>query len=110
MAIGLQKGSVSTLPELSKSLRLGYDTLERILEELTSVDMVRKVEGNGWVLMRDANHIRVNELLRLFVLNRDSLPARENGDPLQHWLVACAMQLEQNMDITLQELFARQAA
>lgn len=31
MASGLQKGSVSTLPELSKSLRLGYDTLERIL-------------------------------------------------------------------------------
>jgi len=110
MASGLQNGSVSTLPELSKSLRFGYDTLESILEELVGVDMVRKVEGNGWVLMRDADHIRVNELLRLFVLNRDSLPAGKNDDPLQHWLVECAGQLEQSTDITLHELFARQAS
>lgn len=110
LASGLQRGSVSTLPELSKSLLLGYDTLEKILDELAGVGMVRKVEGNGWVLMRDANHIRVTELMRLFVLNRDSLPAGKNDDPLQHWLVDCAAQLEQSTDITLQELFARQAS
>jgi len=62
------------------------------------------------VLMRDADHIRVNELLRLFVLNRDSLPTGKNDDPLQHWLVECAGQLEQSTDITLHELFARQAS
>jgi membrane protein len=110
MANALQNGSVSTLPGLSRSLRLGYDTLEKVLEELASVDLVRKVEGNGWVLLRDAGHIRVNELLRLFVLNHDSLPAGINGDPLQNWLVECAGQLEQSADITLQELFARRAA
>jgi len=60
--------------------------------------------------MRDADHIRVNELLRLFVLNRDALPAGKNDDPLQHWLGDCAGQLEQSTDITLHELFARQAA
>lgn len=74
------------------------------------MDMVRKVEGNGCVLMRDPDHIRVSELLRLFVLNRDSLPAGKKGEPLQHWLMACAKQLEQNTDITLRELFARQTA
>jgi membrane protein len=110
MASGLLKGSVSTLPELSRSLRLGYDTLEKILEELAGVDMVRKVEGNGWVLLRDTSHIRANELLRLFVLNRDSLPAVKNDDPLQRWLMDYAVQLEQSADITLQELFERQAA
>lgn len=110
MASGLQNGSVSTLPELSKSLRLSYDTLEGILEELASVDMVRKVEGNGWVLLRDTSHIRANELLRLFVLNRDSLPAGKNDDPLQHWLIAYAGQLEQSADISLQELFELKAS
>ena len=110
MANGFLNGSVSTLPEMSRSLRLGYDTLESILEELVSVDMVRKVEGNGWVLLRDADHIRVNELLRLFVLNRDSLPAGKNDDPLQHWLIAYARQLEQSADISLQELFELKAA
>jgi membrane protein len=107
MVSGLQKGSVSTLPELSKSLRLGYDTLEKILDELANVNMVRKVEGNGWVLMRDADHIRVTELLRLFMFNRDLLPMGKDDDPMHQWLIIFAGQLEQSTDITLHELFAR---
>jgi DNA-binding IscR family transcriptional regulator len=98
------------LPELSKTLRLGYDTLEEILEGLAGADMVRKVEGSGWVMTRDANHIRITELLRLFVLDRDSLPAGKNEDPLRRWLADYAVKLEQDAAITLQELFARQAA
>ena len=110
MADGFQQGRVSTLPELSKSLRLGYDALEKILEDLAGADIVRQVEGNGWLLMRDVNHIRATELLHLFVLDRGSFPAQQNDDPLQQWLAACAGQLEQSTDITLQELFARRAA
>jgi membrane protein len=109
MANGFQQGRVSTLPELSRSLRLGYDALEEILEDLAGADMVRKAEGNGWLLMRDVNHIRATELLHLFVLDRGSLPTGQNGDPLQQWLAACAGQLEKNTDITLQELFARRS-
>lgn len=110
MADGFQRGQVTTLPELSQSLRLGYDALEEILDDLASADMVRQAEGNGWLLMRDVNHIRAAELLRLYVLDRGSLPAKQNDDPLQQWLAACAGQLEQSADITLQELFARRSA
>jgi membrane protein len=110
MAKGFQQGRVSTLPELSKTLLLGYDTLENILDDLAGADMVRKAEGDGWLLMRDMNHIRAAELLHMFVLDRGSLPAKHNDDPLQQWLAACSDQLEQSTDITLQELFARQAA
>lgn len=110
MANGFQQGKVSTFPEMSKSLHIGYDELERILEKLASADMVRKAEGQGWLLMRDANHIRASELLHLFVLDRGSLPAKQNDDPLQQWLAACADQLEQSTDITLHELFARRSA
>ena len=110
MANGFQQGRVSALPELSKSLRLGYDALEKILEDLAGADMVRKVEGSGWLLMRDVNHIRATKLLHLFVLDRGALPARQNDDPLQQWLAVCAQQFDQNTDITLRELFARQAA
>jgi len=110
MANGFQQGRVCTLPKLSKSLRLGYDALENILDELASVDMVRKAEGEGWLLMRDVNHIRATQLLHLFVLDRGSLPVKESDDPLQKWLAACVDQLDQSTDITLQELFARQAA
>ncbi len=110
LANGLHSGSVSTLPVLSRSLRLGYDTLEKLLAELAGIEMVHKVEGNGWALTRDPGHIRASELVRLLVLDRDSLPRAKQDDPLQQWLVSCAGRLEQDTDITLQELFARQAS
>jgi membrane protein len=108
MISGFEQGRVSTFPEISRSLRIGYDELESILEKLVSADMVRKAEGQGWLLMRDGNRIRVKELLNLFVLELEALPARPAGDPLQEWLEACAGQLEQNTDITLKELFDRE--
>lgn len=109
LASGLQRGRVSTFPELSRSLYLGYDSLEEILGKLETADLVRKAEGQGWLLMRDANHIRAAELLRLFVLDSGSLPAGRGDDPLRQWIAACAGQLEQSADLTLQELFARSA-
>ena len=107
MVNGLQQGQMSTLPQLSKALTLGYDALEDILEKLASANMVRRAEGHGWLLMRDAGHIRGTELLDLFVLNNSVSLADKNEDSLQQWLTACTNQLERNTDITLQELFAR---
>jgi len=109
MINGFQQGKVSTFPEMSKSLHIGYDELEKILEKLASADMVRKAEGQGWLLMRDGNQIRASELLDLFVLDRDSLPAQQTGDPLLQWFATCAEQIEQSTDVTLKELFARNA-
>ena len=108
MISGFEQGKVSTFPEMSRSLRIGYDELEAILEKLVSADMVRKAEGQGWLLMRDGNHIRARELLNLFVLDLGSLPVSPAGDPLREWLEACAGQLEQNTDVTLKELFYRE--
>lgn len=110
MAKGLQQGRVSIFTELSRSLYLDYDTLDNILDKLEGADMVRKTGRNGWLLMRHTNRILASELLSLFVLGRDSMPIGQNDDPLQQWILACADQLEQNADVTLQELFARSAA
>ncbi|MGA8862570.1 MAG: YihY family inner membrane protein [Gallionella sp.] len=109
MIAAFEQGQVCTFPEMSKSLHIGYDELEIILEKLAGADMVRKAEGQGWLLMRDGNHIRARELLGLFVLDRESLTAKQSSDPLQQWLAACAEQFEQSADITLEELFARKA-
>jgi len=107
---GFQQGEVSTFPEMSKSLHIGYDELDKILEKLAKANIVRKAEGQGWLMMRDGNLIRAKELLHLFVLDRGSLLTKQNGDPLRQWLIDCTDQLELGTDITLQELFARQAA
>lgn len=108
MVDGLRDGKVSTLPELSNALHLSYDTLETIFEKLAAAGMICKAEGEGWLMLRDAQHIRAAELLRLFVLDRASISAE--GDPLRQWLADCAAHLEQNADLSLQELFARGAA
>lgn len=110
MVSGFQQGTVNTFPEMSKSLHIGYDELERILEKLASADMVRKAEGQGWLLMRDANNIRASELLHLFVLDSGTLLAEQNDDPLRQWFSTSARQLEQSTDLSLQELLERSPA
>lgn len=110
MVQGFKQGRVSTFLEMSKSLHLGYDSLEKILEKLAGAGMVSKAQGAGWLLLRDASHIRASELTSLFVLNRAELVVQENGDPLRGWLADCARQLEQGSDLSLQELFARSPA
>jgi membrane protein len=107
MIDGFQHGKVLTFPEMSKSLRIGYDKLETILEKLASADIVRKAEGQGWLLMRDAKNIRAIELLYLFVLEGGSLLVEQSDDPLRKWFFTCVGQLKKSSDISLQELIAR---
>ena len=107
MVDGFQQGKVSTFPEMSKSLRIGYDKLETILEKLASADIVRKAEGQGWLLMRDAKSIRASELLSLFVLEGGSLLVEQSDDPLRKWFFSCVGQLKKSTDLSLQELIAR---
>lgn len=106
----LEQGKVATFPKLSRSLHLSYDVLEQILEKLASVNMVRKAEANGWLLMRDTNNIRTTELLRMFMLDPGSLSVEQSDDPLRQWLVSCAGRLEECADLSLHELFARNSA
>ncbi|OGT42706.1 MAG: ribonuclease BN, partial [Gallionellales bacterium RIFOXYD2_FULL_52_7] len=106
MSGGMRQGTVMTIPVLSKTLHLGFFSLEEILECLVGANLVRKAEGQGWLMSRDANHIRATELLHLFVLDRSMLLAEQVDDPLKQWLATCAAQMEKNTDVTLQELFA----
>ena len=113
MSRSLQQGVITTIPELSRELRLGFFTLEQIMEHLASAHLVRKAEGQGWLMMRDPGHIRATELLHLFVLDRNSLLIEQVDDPMQQWLASCAAGIEHNTDVTLQALFnlpAHQAA
>ena len=107
MSRGMQQGAVMTIPALSKVLHLGFYTLEEIMERLVSANLVRKAEGQGWLLMRDAGHIRATELLHLFVLDRSVLFAEQEDDPLKLWLATCAAELEHKTNVSLQELFDR---
>lgn len=107
MSRGMQQGKVLTIPELSKKLHLGYYTLEQIMERLAGANLVSKVEAQGWLMTKDASHIRATELLHLFVLDPSELLKEEGDDPLKLWLASCAAALEKNTDVSLLELFER---
>ena len=110
MTEAMRQGRVYGFPQLARSLHLGYDELEKILDKLSHAGMVRKTGKQDWLMARDAEHIRVPELLHLFILERDTFGAADQEDPVRQWLSGCAARLEQNMDISLQELFAKQPA
>jgi len=110
MAIAFAQGRVLTFAEISKALHLGYDELEFILDKLLVAGMVRKSDGNVWLLGRDTQHIKASEVLQLFVLDPSSLFADQAHDPLQVWLAGCAKQLEKSSSISLQQLFKQSIA
>lgn len=108
MAERFSQGQETTFPLLSEQLGLGYDALEGILERLQAVNLVRKAEQVGWLLMRDPRNIRAVELLKLFVLDRNVLSEDFAHDPLQQWLSDCVAQLEAHTDLSLHTLFERE--
>jgi membrane protein len=109
LAQGLEAGKISTLPQLSKSLRLGYDELETILEKLASVGMAQKAEGGGWLLMRDPAHLYAAELLDLFALHQADMEHSNLPGPIHQWLMDCLWQLKRNTNVSLRELLERPA-
>lgn len=110
LAQRLREGRDSPFEELSQELRLNYDALDEILGHLEAAGMVCKAQKGGWLLLRDPEHIRTAELMRLFVLDAGALQAGAEDTALHLWLADCAVSLEQGADMSLRELFARNAA
>ncbi len=103
----MQQGTILTIPMLSEKLHLDFHALEEIMERLADAHMLGKAETQGWLMIRDAAHIRAIELLHLFVLDPSVLIAKQEDDPLQSWLAGCAATLEKSTDVSLKVLFDR---
>ncbi len=86
MGQAMRSGEVQTTHDLSKKLRIGFDALENIMEMLAQVNMVRRLSGNGWAMIRDAQHIQAYELYRLFVFDPSRLEILQEDAEIQAWL------------------------
>ena len=106
MSDGLQTGTVQTTLILSRQLRIGFDSLEEILDELVRVKIVRKLADKGWVMIRDNQHIYVNELYRLFVFEPSSMAVRQDDTEIHQWLVQMNRHVAEAASISLEELYA----
>ena len=105
MSEDLSSGNVQTTLTLYAQLRIGFDSLELILEELVRVKVVRKLAGKGWAMIRDAEHIQVSELYRLFVFDPSSMVARQDDAKIHEWLVQMEQRVAETATITLHDLF-----
>ena len=103
---GLKSGKVQELPDISRKLHLGFDMLELILERLSKIDVVRKLDGRGWVMIRDVNHIKVDELFRLFVFDSARLESLEKDSEIITAMSKVQATMDQASAKTIREFLA----
>lgn len=102
-------GNVLNLQQLRTALRLSWEDAESILDKLVLAGWVAKLQGNGWVLARDAGGIRISEVFRLFVFGREAARGTEET-AIRRLVVKVLSSVDDQLDMTLKDLFATGAA
>ncbi|MDE2118144.1 MAG: YihY family inner membrane protein [Betaproteobacteria bacterium] len=105
MSESMRSGAVQTLPALSRQLHIGFDSLEQIMEKLAQARVVRKLAGSGWAMIRDAQHVQLAELYRLFVFDPSVLVAQGDDAEIHAWLGQIERHVADATAATLHDLF-----
>lgn len=105
MSDGLVSGTVQTLPSLSRELRVGYDSLEELLEKMATINLVRHLSGQGWALVRSPEHVQANELYRLFVFDPAKPPAAVGVAGINEWFAHLAERSAHATEVSISSLF-----
>ena len=98
-------GYVLNLQQLRTALKLSWEEAESILDKLVGAGWVAKLQGNGWVLARDAGGIPVKEIFRLFVFGRDAAGVSEEG-AIRKLVANVSSAVDSELDFSLRDLFA----
>ena len=102
---GLLSGKSQKLPALSKKLLLGFDVMEELLEKMATINLVQKVVGQGWVMVRSPEHVQALELYRLFVFDPARPPATQSCEGINAWLARLAEHNAKTSAVSLHSLF-----
>jgi membrane protein len=98
-------GRVLNLQQLRMAVKLSWEDAETILDKLVAAGWVAKLQGNGWVLARDASAIRVGDVFRMFVFGRDAADVSEDST-LRRLVTSIAGNVDGELDFSLKELLA----
>jgi membrane protein len=100
----MDNGQAPTLRQLALHLRIGFDTLAYLLEELSRAHIARKFHHNQWELARPPADIPLAELYRLFVFDPVVLPASLDDPRITRWFDDLGKRLGARV-VTLEDLF-----
>lgn len=109
MSRGLRSGRVQTLPMFSEKLHVGYDYLEQILAKMSRTNLVSKLAGQGWSLIRDPDLIRMSELHRLFIYDPASIVVQADDGGIGEWLKRDVLKGRGEQDYSVREVFVQAA-
>ena len=101
----MRSGVTQTLPTLSRELLLGYDSLEELLEKMATINLVQRVIGRSWVMVRAPEHVLAIELYRLFVFDPAKPPSNASCEGINAWLARLAEHNAKTADMSLRTLF-----
>jgi membrane protein len=105
-----RRGEVVTALRLHGTVKLPYDRMEAALYAMGAAHWTGRV-ANGWALIKDPAEISVADVYRLFVFRPGArLPARQSGQELDHLALEIAGGVEENLGLSLEELFRRATA
>ena len=99
------EGRVLNLQQLRIALKLSWEDAEAILDKLVAAGWVAKLQGNGWVLARDAGEIRVGEVFQMFVFGREAADVSEDS-AIRRLVSSIAANVDGELDFSLKELLA----
>ena len=80
-------------------------TLEELLEKMTTINLVQRVAGQGWVMIRAPEHVLAIELYRLFVFDPSKPPAIVSCEGINAWLARLAELNAKTAAVSLRTLF-----
>ncbi|HEV8261921.1 MAG TPA: YihY family inner membrane protein [Burkholderiales bacterium] len=98
-------GRVLNLQQLRIAVKLSWEDAEAILDKLVAAGWVAKLQGNGWVLARDAGAIRVGDVFQMFVFGREAADVSEDSG-IRRLVSSIAANVDGELDFTLKELLA----
>lgn len=98
-------GEVLNLQQLRMAIRLSWEDTEAILEKLVEAGWVAKLQGNGWILARDGEGIRLKEIFRLFVISKEAGDASDDA-AVKRMVNRLMEGVDSEIDISIKELFA----
>lgn len=105
MSDSMRSGVTQTLPMLSREILLGYDALEELLEKMVTINLVQRVIGHGWVMVRAPEHVLAIELYRLFVFDPEEPHTNVHYEGINAWLARLAEHNAKTAGVSLHTLF-----